>query len=92
MTSTILPTANTAWSFWGTMGEQAEAAWPVAFAAIQQTTGADAAAVRTYLDSRHGRHFADGVQDAMHAGAGLVDAIAATTARWMGWRIGRRTS
>ncbi|WP_431266988.1 hypothetical protein [Dankookia sp. P2] len=92
MTSPTLPTENTAWGFWGTMGEQAEAAWPVAFAAIQQATGAEAEAVRAFLDGRHGRHFADGVQDAMHAGAGITEAIAATTARRMGWRINRRTA
>ncbi|WP_431272019.1 hypothetical protein [Dankookia sp. P2] len=30
--------------------------------------------------------------DAMHSGDSAADAIAATTARWMGWCISRRTS
>ena len=92
MTSPIQPTENTAWGFWGTIGERAAAAWPVAFEAIQHATGADADAVRAFLDSRHGRHFADELANHLHAGAELHNAIAAATATWMGWRIGRRTS
>ena len=90
--SAILPTRNEAWGFWGTMGERAAAAWPIAFAAIHDATGADADSVRAFLDSRHGRHFADQVGNHLHAGASLPDAIARATATWMGWRIGRRVS
>ena len=89
---TILSTENTEWGFWGTMGEHAAAAWPIAFAAIRDATNADPDAVRAFLDSRHGRHFADEVTNHLHAGRSLTDAIAAATATWMGWRIGRRTS
>ena len=93
MTSrTILPTQNTAWGFWGTMRERAAGAWPVAFAAIHDATAADPESVRTFLDSRHGRHFADEVANHLHAGKGIADAIAAATETWMGWRIGRRAS
>jgi len=77
--STILPTENQDWGFWSTMREHAQQAWPIAF------TGA-------FLDSRYGRHFADGVNSQMHHGASLADAIAKTTAEWMGWRITQRTS
>ena len=87
----IPPSENEAFGFWGTMDEHAAAAWPVAFAAIQQATGEDDDAVRAFLDSRHGRHFADGVRDRMQH-TGLQDAVAATTAEWMGWTISRRTS
>lgn len=48
--------------------------------------------VRVFLDSRHGRHFADDVLNELHAGATLPDAIHAATQRWMGWTIGRQTS
>jgi hypothetical protein len=89
---TILPTENTGWGFWGTMGENAATAWPIAFAAIHAATGADPEAVRAFLDSSHGRHFADEVQNATHYGHSLADAIANTVARWMDWRIGRGTS
>lgn len=47
--------------------------------------------MRAFLDSRHGRHFADEVSNQRHAGRGIADAIDAATAIWMGWRIGRRT-
>lgn len=89
---TILPTENAGWGFWGTMGGQAAEAWPIAFTAILDATGADPDAVRAFLDSRHGRHFADEVSNHLHAGRSLADAIAAATATWMGWRIGRRTA
>lgn len=90
--SSILPTENEAWGFWDTMGEHAAAAWPIAFTAIRQATSADDDAVRAFLDSRHGRHFADEVGNHMHTNAALADAITKATATWMGWRIGRRTS
>jgi hypothetical protein len=90
--SSILPTENEAWGFWGTMGEQAQTAWPLAFTAIRQATDADDHAVRAFLDSRHGRHFADEVGNHLHAGATLPDAITKATATWMAWRIGSRTS
>ena len=90
--STILPTENQDWGFWGTMREHAAPAWPIAFTAIHNATSTDPASVRAFLDSRYGRHFADGVNGQMHYGASLADAIAKTTAEWMGWRITQRTS
>ena len=81
-----------AWGFFGTMNEQAEAAWPLAMIAISDATCQPLESVRTFLDSRHGRHFADDVQNSLYAGANLADAIAQATARWMGWTIGRSTS
>jgi hypothetical protein len=87
----ILPTGNTEWGFWGTMGEHAAAAWPVAFAAIRDATAADPDAVRAFLDSRHGRHFADEVVSRMQDGT-LERAVAITTRSWMAWSISRRTS
>ena len=92
VTSTILPTENQDWSFWGTMREHAAEAWPIAFTAIHNATSTDPASVRAFLDSRYGRHFADGVNGQMYYGASLADAIAKTTAEWMGWRITQRTS
>ena len=88
----ILPAENTEWGFWGTMGEQAAAAWPIAFVAIRQATAAETEAVRAFLDSRHGRHFADEVQNHLHERASLENAISSAIARWMTWRIGKGTS
>lgn len=85
-------TANTAWGFWGTMGEWADAAWPIACAAIAKAAAQPLEDVREFLDSRHGRHFADGVKDRINTGASLQAAIDATTTEWMGWRISRRVS
>ena len=82
----------TDFGFFGTLGEHANAAWPIAMTAISQASGESLDAVRIFLNSRHGRHFADDVQNGLYAGATLADAIEQATARWMGWTIGRSTS
>ena len=87
----VLETKNRDWGFWGTMGEHATTAWPLAFTAIQEATGAEPHAVRAFLDSRYGRHFADGVVSRFRF-VSLATAIEATTKEWMGWRITQRTS
>ncbi len=93
MTTTHIPaTQNESWGFWGTMNNQAAAAWPIAMTAISDATYQPLDAVRAFLDSRHGRHFAYDVLNELHAGANLEDAIYAATQRWMGWTIGRQTS
>ena len=88
----IPATQNDAWGFWGTMNEQASAAWPLAMTAISDATSQPLESVRIFLDSRHGRHFADDVQNGLHRGQALADAIHAATQQWMGWKIGRQTS
>ena len=52
-------TQNEAWGFWGTMNDSAAAAWPIAMTAISDATCQPLESVRLFLDSRHGRHFAD---------------------------------
>ena len=92
-TTTQIPAPTvTDWGFFGTMNEQAEAAWPLAMTAISDATYQPLESVRTFLESRHGRHFADDVQNGLYAGATLADAIEQATLRWMGWTIGRSTS
>ena len=93
----ILPTRNETWGFFGTM-LMADAdpmqAWNAASAVIVSATDASPEGVRDFLDSRHGRHFADDVASEL-AKAGpdkLEEAIEAAIARWQGWRIDRRTS
>lgn len=88
----IPATQNDTWGFYGTMNEQAEAAWPLAMTAISDATCQPLESVRTFLDSRHGRHFADDVQNGLYTGATLADAIAQATQRWMSWTIGRQTA
>lgn len=90
-TNPLPATQNQEWGFWGTMNEHASAAWPLAMSAISDATGQPLESVRAFLDSRHGRHFADDVLNPLRAGRALADAIHAATRQWMGWKIGRRT-
>jgi hypothetical protein len=92
-TSTNIPEATVAdFGFWGTMQEHAPTAWHIASTAIAAATGCEPEQVRAFLDSRHGRHFADDVQNGLFAGANLKDAIEAATQKWMTWTIGRNTA
>ena len=91
-TNTIPATQNEAWGFWGTMNDDAQTAWPIAMTAISDATCQPLESVRLFLDSRHGRHFADDVQNGLYEGKALEDAINTATQRWMGWTIGRQTS
>jgi len=90
--NTIPESGNVEWGFWGTMTDQAEAAWPLAMIIISDATYQPLKSVRAFLDSCHGRHFADAVQIGLYTGTTLADAINAATQRWMGWPIGRSTS
>ncbi len=94
MTSTnpIPATQNESWGFWGTMNEHASAAWPLAMVAISDATSQPLESIQVFLDSRHGRHFADDVHNGLYEGKALAGAINAATQRWMGWTIGRQTS
>jgi hypothetical protein len=96
MTTTILPTRNEAYGFFGTMllgGADPMQSWNAASAMIAAETDASAEGVRDFLDSRHGRHFADDVLGALAdlGTHGLEAAIEAAVARWQGWRISRQT-
>ena len=94
MTTTILPTRNEAWGFFGTSHNHADAdqAWHLAFTAIAEVSGASPEGIRDFLDSRIGRHFADDVVGKMTGcGIGLEAAIGSAIRRWQGWRIDRKT-
>jgi hypothetical protein len=98
MSITILPTRNTEWGFFGTIGRSENAAadpapaWDIASARIAETTGATPEGVRDFLDSRHGRHVADDVANGLWKGETLAPAIDTAIGRWMRWRIDRATS
>ncbi|WP_343676563.1 hypothetical protein [Paraburkholderia heleia] len=85
-------TRNAAWGFYGTMGEHAGAAWPLAIQAVSGATGTDVETVRAFLDSCHGRHLAGAVHNGLARRLPLRDAITGATQEWMRWRIGRKTS
>ena len=91
-TNNIPATQNETWGFWGTMQDKAPAAWTIALPAIAQITGCTPDAVRAFLDSRHGRHFADEVQNHLYVGKSLEQAVQATIQQWMGWSIGRHAA
>ncbi|QUP54566.1 hypothetical protein GO998_12870 [Ralstonia syzygii] len=76
-------THNEGWGFYGTMKERAAEAWPLAMTAVSKATGSSLEAVRLFLDSSFGRHFADDVCNALHGGQALADAIDFTAALWM---------
>ena len=88
----IPATQNEAWGFFGTMNDNAQAAWPIAMTAISDTTYQPLESVRLFLDSRFGRHFADDVLNEMLRGDDIKPAIDAAVIRWMGWTITRQTS
>ena len=99
MSTTTLPTRNTDWGFFGTIGRiendpavEMATAWEIASRRIAEETTASPEGVRDFLDSRHGRHFADDVGNELWKGETLKVAIDAAIARWMGWRIDRKTS
>ena len=78
MTTTILPTRNTEWGFWGTIGRiendpaaDPAKAWDIASRRIAEVTTASPEGVRDFLDCRHGRHFADDVASELWKGETL---------------------
>lgn len=82
-------TQNESWGFWGTMSGYASIAWPIAMTEISKATGEPFESVRVFLDSRHGRHFADAVQDALLSNPDMHLAVAMAIEKWMSWTIGR---
>ena len=85
---------NRKWGFFGTISHHAdpERAWDIALAFIAGITGCSPDATRAFLDSRHGRHFADEATNHLAAGLGLASAINAAATTWMGRRITARTA
>lgn len=92
MTSTAtLVSQNEAWGFFGTIQHHVDPAqaWPLAMQAIADVTGCPDMAVRDFLDSRHGRHFADDVANGLFQGLPPRTAIDAAVTRWMDWTVSR---
>ena len=91
MATQIPTTQNTDWGFYGSMEDKAKQAWTLAMTSIAQATNTDLHQVQAFLDSRHGRHFADDVRNNLHAGMKLAEAIGQATTRWMTWKISKST-
>jgi len=92
--NTIPQTQNREWGFHGTIAHHGdpEIAWPIAINVISEATTLPPDAVAAFLDSRHGRHFADEVSNHLAAGTALAAAINAAATTWMAWRIDTRTA
>jgi hypothetical protein len=84
-TPALIVSRNQGFGFLGTIRAHAEPneAWSLATAAIANATGCSDEAVRAFLESRYGRHFADEVVDALLGGQELAAAIDRATERWM---------
>lgn len=86
----MIDSTNKGWGFYGALDAQAEAAWPLALAALQHTTGFDEADCAAFLDSRSGRHFGDSVRNEIDSELPLQQAIEAAVRTWSGWPLSRR--
>lgn len=90
----LITTQNECYGFFGTMGcigQDSAKAWAIALPLIITATACPDWAVRDFLDSRYGRHFADEVANHIGRGLALEPAIRAAIAVYQGWRIGRAT-
>ena len=94
MTQPMLQTQNESWGFYGTSAgfSDPEQAWALCFSALSKIAGASTNGLRDFLDSRHGRHLADEVNNYLNDGLDLPAAVDAAVTRWMGWSINRTTS
>ena len=83
--TTAIASKNEAGGFYGAIAQHAEPseAWALAVARIKKSTGRCDQAVRDFLDSRYGRHFADGVAVGLCVGRDLPRAIDEAIERWM---------
>src|SRR4051812_37355348 len=83
--STLLPNANRSHGFCGSIRRHAEPhhAWMLAIDAVARVTSASEEAIRAFLASRSGRHFADEVAKAICNGRDLTGAIDGVVERWM---------
>ena len=68
---------------WDTLGEQTEQARNIAIQIIADTTHQSHDAVRVFLESRYGDHFADNVFNQLQTSVTLKSAIQHTVRHWM---------
>lgn len=87
----IPQTQNREYGFYGTCtlrGQDADALWQAAVCGLISPI-APAEVVAVFLDTRHGRHFADDVVQQVEDCVATDEAVAHTAARWNQWRLGR---
>lgn len=93
----VLPkTENESWGFYGTLHnykpDTAKEAWDIALLAIYNTTGLSLMDCQIFLDSRHGRHFADNAIDNIAKSKDIMEAIQMAVDKWMAFKITRSTA
>lgn len=87
----IPKTQNETYGFYGTCSIadlNASALWRIAIKQIHQATEEHPEDIATFLDSRHGRHFADDVVCRMKSGQTTHTAISETVQKWQTWQLG----
>ena len=80
LTEAVLPTQNDSFGFFGTMSnylnyDETKKFWNIASTLLQKELGWRPETVRTFLDGKGGRYFADSVIDAGWNEAGLKKAL-----------------
>ncbi|MFC3873260.1 hypothetical protein [Neisseria musculi] len=75
---------NEDYGFFGTIGlhHAPQEFWKLAVSEICKATREHAEDVALFLDSRHGRHFADDVLNGLHNGLSRQEAVTAETGKW----------
>lgn len=94
--TTTLPSRNEEWGFFGTTHQNFPGTAAVAFADASRQlvaeTGASAEGARDFLDSRHGRHFAEMVNEHRWLGLEIGRAVEKAIERHQRWAISYRES
>lgn len=85
----MLTTDNACYGFYGTIHGDKDEAWNAAMTAVMAETGHDEEAVREFLDSNCGRHFADQVNDRFE-GNNIEQAIRSVLETYRHAKLSRR--
>lgn len=92
---TMPATQNPDYGFFGTIataGLDAQAYWTTAVQVIAAEADLSNAEVRPFLDSKHGRYFADSVLNNVSDDATVLNAVEAAVNEWRGWAISKATT
>ncbi|ULJ69300.1 hypothetical protein MIS45_11270 [Wielerella bovis] len=84
-------TQNETYGFYGTcaiVGLNAQSLWDIAIQQIHQATQEHLEDIAIFLDSRHGRHFADDVVCLIRNDKTAHTAIYETVQKWQTWQLG----
>lgn len=84
-------TQNENYGFWGTMADNGrrdlEEVWTAAVTELAESTGADLTEARIFLDSVHGRHFADTVDEFLAEGRSAIESVRSAITEWQNYKV-----